>query len=347
MKFGPVPIESAEGQILGHNVAGSDGKRVLRKGRSLTLEDIQLLRGIGRQMVYVASLEEGDVEEDEAARRIVMAVAGAGIRLTAASAGRVNLLAEAPGVLRLDLTMLHQINSVEGVTLASRPANLPVSARQIAATLKVIPYGLPERVIQKIEELRQDNREAIWIDKLEPKRVGFIFSGSPEAQPRILNDFDAPLRERVEGLGSSVAVVQCIALEDERGEEALADLFASMARDQVDLIILAGETAIMDRHDIAPRAVERAGGRVECVGVPVDPGNLLMIAYQDRVPILGAPGCARSRKTNVIDWVLPRLLVGEILGKEDLIQMANGGLLEDTPLRPRPRSEGENRQDNE
>lgn len=94
----------------------------------------------------------------------------------------------------------------------------------------------------------------------------------------------------------------------------------------------------MDRYDIAPRAIERAGGEVTCFGAPVDPGNLLMLAYLEGVPVLGAPGCARSPKVNVIDWVLPRLLVGDRLTESDIVALGHGGLLEDTPLRPMPRS---------
>ncbi|NJN43685.1 MAG: hypothetical protein HC806_02410 [Anaerolineae bacterium] len=103
------------------------------------------------------------------------------------------------------------------------------------------------------------------------------------------------------------------------------------------LILLAGETAIMDRQDIVPRALEKAGGTVEVVGVPVDPGNLLMLGYLHGIPVLGAPGCARSTKTNVIDWVLPRLLAGDRLVRSDFISLGHGGLLKDTRQRPMPR----------
>ncbi len=129
-----------------------------------------------------------------------------------------------------------------------------------------------------------------------------------------------------------------IPLEDDGGETTLSSALVKLIQAGAELVILAGETAIMDPADIAPRAVLRAGGQIVSVGVPVDPGNLLMLAYLEGVPILGAPGCARSRKTNVIDWVLPRLLVGERLLKEDLGALAHGGLLEDIPERPMPRT---------
>jgi molybdenum cofactor cytidylyltransferase len=105
-----------------------------------------------------------------------------------------------------------------------------------------------------------------------------------------------------------------------------------------DLVILAGETAIQDRYDIAPRAIERMGGTIEIFGVPVDPGNLLLLAYAGQIPIVGAPGCARSSKDNIVDIVLPRLLAGDHLTQNAMIEYAHGGLLEDVPERPLPRS---------
>jgi molybdenum cofactor cytidylyltransferase len=339
LKFGPVPIDSAEGKILGHNIAGPDGRRALRKGRALSQGDIQLLREIGRREVYVATLEPGDVDENQAAVRIAKVVGGDGIRLTTASAGRVNFVSLHHGVLRVDPGRIFWINSFEGITLSTRPANMPLEERQIAATLKIIPYAISGETLETIEAQSAQSGMIIFLDQLMPKVVALIFSSSSEARQRVLNDFEAPLRERIEGLGSRVGQIEFVPLDDESGESDLARILKRMLDTQIDMIILAGETAIMDRQDIAPRAVEQAGGRVECVGVPVDPGNLLMVGFIEDVPVLGAPGCARSRKTNVIDWVLPRLLAGEKLRREDLIGMSIGGLLEDTPLRPRPRSE--------
>jgi molybdenum cofactor cytidylyltransferase len=107
------------------------------------------------------------------------------------------------------------------------------------------------------------------------------------------------------------------------------------------LVLLAGETAIVDRHDIAPRALERAGGEVVCFGAPVDPGNLLLLGRLYGVAVVGAPGCARSPRENVVDAVLPRLLAGDRLTHADVVALGHGGLLEDVPERGAPRSVGE------
>jgi molybdenum cofactor cytidylyltransferase len=176
------------------------------------------------------------------------------------------------------------------------------------------------------------------VEELASQPVSLILTGSPSMRDKLTLDF-APLAERVTALGSHVTRTEYISLEDESGEAMLAEALARQRGDGARLIILAGETAIMDRYDIVPRAVERAGGCIETVGAPVDPGNLLMIAYLDDVPVLGAPGCARSRKINVIDWVLPRLLAGDRLTRADIVSLGHGGLLEDVPERPMPRND--------
>ncbi|HZM23093.1 MAG TPA: hypothetical protein VFC02_15195, partial [Anaerolineales bacterium] len=153
---------------------------------------------------------------------------------------------------------------------------------------------------------------------------------------KLISDF-APLRDRIERLGSTVKRTDFVALDDEEDENALADMLNQQVSSGVRMILIAGETAIMDIHDIVPRAVERAGGIVESVGAPVDPGNLLMLAYLNDVPVVGAPGCARSRKTNIVDWILPRLLVGDRLTRRDIVQLGHGGLLQDVRERGMPR----------
>jgi molybdenum cofactor cytidylyltransferase len=338
MKFGPVPLPESTGKILGHNLAGPDGRRLFRKGRPLTSEDVLKLEQAGRTVVYVAELEPGDVEENDAAQRLAQAVAGRGLRLSRPSAGRVNLLSTVLGVLQVDVARLAQINLLPGITLATLPIHHPVRPKQIAATAKIIPYAISGAHLARIEDEIAAGQPLISVNELPPHRVGIFLSGPHSVRNDLQDQFEAPLRARVEAYGSQVERVSFIILEEEDDEIALAHLLQESLAQGLDLVILAGETAIMDSCDLAPRAVERAGGRVECVGVPVDPGNLLMLAYLGDVPILGAPGCARSLKTNALDWVLPRLLSGERLTHSDLANLGHGGLLEDTTKRPMPRN---------
>ena len=337
MKFRPVPLGEAEGKILGHNVTGLNGRRAFRKGRTLTAEDVKVLRELGKQAIYVAELAQSDVDEDASANRVAQAVGGEGLDLSGPSTGRVNLRATGLGVFRVDEHRLNRINGCEGITLATLPNHSTVRPNQIVATAKVIPFAVPRSAVEEAEGIGAEGGPMIRVDLLEHQKVGLILTTSDGTRERIETQF-APLRERIEALGSELTRVDHVSQNEDAAVDELANSIKAQASGGMDLIILAGETAIMDREDVAPRAIESAGGRLEVLGAPVDPGNLLMLSYVGELPILGAPGCARSRKVNVVDWVLPRLLVGEHLTRADIASMGHGGLLDDVPERPMPRS---------
>lgn len=339
MKFEAVPLSQAKGKILGHNIAGTDGQRLLRKGKPLTDTDLENLRLLNRATVYVAELEANDVDENTAARRVAHAVCGLGLNISGVASGRANLLANEMGILRVDVERLAQINVLDGITLATITSHFPVYAKQIVATVKIIPYAVPESTVSAVEAIAAENHSVLRVDSLPSKSVGMILSGSISLHARLVADF-SPLRERIEKLGSRVDRTDFVALDDETDEATLANMLRQHIDAGARMILLAGETAIMDPHDIVPRAVVRAGGRIESVGAPVDPGNLLMLAYINDVPVVGAPGCARSRKTNIVDWILPRLLVGDRLTRRHIVELGHGGLLQDIRERGLPRDIG-------
>ncbi len=341
MKFEPVPLSEAKGKILGHNIAGLNGQRMLRKGKPLTDHDLESLRALGRVSVYVAEMEPDDVDENKAARRVADAICGPGLHITGVASGRANLLSNEMGILRIDVERLARLNECDGITLATLMTHSPVHARQIVATVKIIPYAVAESIVSVAEAIATGSRQIVRVDALPSRSVGMILSGSTSIHQRLISDFD-PLRVRIEKLGSSVDRTDFVALDDEADEAELADMLREQLSAGIRLILLAGETAIMDAHDIVPRAVIRAGGTVESVGAPVDPGNLLMLAYINDVPIVGAPGCARSKKINIVDWILPRLLAGDKLNRRDIIELGHGGLLQDVPERGMPRDVKEN-----
>ena len=336
MKFEPVPLSEAKGKILGHNIAGANGQRLLRKGKPLTEDDLENLRALGRTSVYVAQMEADDVDENKAARRVAEAICGSGLHITGVASGRANLLSDEIGILRIDVNRLAQINECKGITLATLMTHSPVHPRQIVATVKIIPYAVPESLLGAAEAIASGDNSIVRVDALPSRSVGMILSGSTSLHERLVSDF-LPLRNRIDKLGSSVTHTDFVALDDESDEANLAEILNQQLSSGIQMILFAGETAIMDEHDIVPRAVERAGGHVESVGAPVDPGNLLMLAYLDDVPIVGAPGCARSRKINIVDWILPRLLAGDRLTRRDIIELGHGGLLQDVPERGMPR----------
>ena len=339
MKFGPVPLSKSIGKILGHNIAGNDGRRALRKGRVISAEDVVLMEGIGCGTIYVAELASDDIGENEAAWRIGTSVMGGGIKLAGPAAGRANLIANVLGVVRVDVGRVAQLNECQGITVATRSNHTAIHPRDMIATVKIIPFAVPANVLQKAEAIGAEGGPIIENIVLPSRVVTLILSGSPSVRERITREFEPSLSSRLKSLNAQIKSVEFVTLGGRNGELSLADKIRSHVEMGSELMVLAGETAIVDQHDIVPRAIERAGGHVVCYGVPVDPGNLLLLGYVGSTPVLGAPGCTRSWKTNVIDWVLPRLLVGDRLSAADFVGLGHGGLLDEIRERPRPRNQ--------
>lgn len=324
MKFRRVPLAEARGHILGHNVS-CDGRRLLEKGRRLGDAELDRLGRSGTEVVYAAMLDSSDLEEDAAAVRIAAALTTASaLRARGASGGRVSLLAPELGVFAVEREGLLELNSLAGVTLATLPSHRSVAAGQLVATLKVIPFGLPEATVAAAEALGA--RGLLGFRPLCPRRVSLLVSGGASRRERLFEAFRAPLVERVAGLGAHRISAAYVVLE----RDPELELAAAVRREldaEVDLLILVGETATMDVDDLGPRAIRRAGGQVDAVGAPVFPGNLLLLGHRGPTSILGAPGCVRSRASNVVDLVLPRLLLGDRLGLRDIAELGHGGLL--------------------
>ncbi|HVS63868.1 MAG TPA: molybdopterin-binding protein [Thermoanaerobaculia bacterium] len=337
MHFGPVPVEEAAGRILGHNVFDRDGRRVLRKGATLTAADVERLRSLGRELVYVAELESGDVGEEEAARRIAEAVAAPGLRRSGPSTGRVNLHARERGVVRVDAEALRRLNLLEGVTLATARDRSVAESGKMVATLKILPYAVPGAVVEEAVRVGREHGPLVEVRPLPARRVGLVVCGTEASRERTTTSFASALEQRLERLGSRLDRIDFVVSAEDSVQSALAAALREQREQGIELVVMAGETAIQDRSDLACRALDEAEGEVVWFGAPVDPGNLVMIGRLGEVPVLGAPGCARSAKRNIVDLVLPRLLVGEQLGREDLVELGHGGLLEDVPERPLPR----------
>lgn len=334
MKFGPLPLAEAEGKILAHNLLGPDGRKMFGKGHILSASDLQALTLANCATVIVAAPDPTDLGENEAARRVGLAVAGPSVRVTAPGVGRANLIAEVEGPLCVNVPLLDRLNNIdEGITIATLREHTLVHPGHLLALVKIIPFAIPAARVVDVESIACQSPPAIRVRPLQRRSVGLIVSGPQSAHERLLNDFREPVEERINRLGSTLDAVSCV----EHNPAAIADALREQVADGCGLILLAGVSAIIDRGDVVPTALADAGGTITHFGVPVDPGSLLMLGYLEEIPIVGAPGCIKSPKTNVIDWILPRLLAGERLTRADLVVMGHGGLLEDISERPMPR----------
>jgi molybdenum cofactor cytidylyltransferase len=333
MKFGPVPLQESVGKILAHNLIDAHGRKVFNKGHEVKPDDLGKLRALGMEAVVVAALDSTDLGENEAAQRVGMALAGAGVRVVAPGVGRANLIAEAAGPLRINVPVLARLNNIdEGITIATLHEHTLVQPGQLVTLVKIIPFGVPRTRVEDVEAVACESAPIISVRALKPRSVALIISGPDSARQRLLADFTEPVRDRIEKLGSQLDVIDFCAPSPAAIASALHDQAS-----RHDLVLVVGISAIIDREDVVPTALEQAGGSVTHFGVPVDPGSLMMLGYLGKVPVVGAPGCIKSPKTNVIDWILPRLLAGERLTRADLVAMGHGGLLDDISERPMPR----------
>lgn len=322
MQLRSVSREEAVGGVLVHNITDARGHKALKKGHRVIAGDVEKLRALGLTRVAVAFLDAGDVPENEAANRIARAVAGPHLAPSPVGTGRINLLAAAHGVLNVDDTLLTQVNSLEGITVATIPAHTVVAPDKMVATIKTIGLAVPRASLDALEDLTASGT-VLELAPLKPLRVALLLTGSVQSRAAVERTFTPAIRGRVEDLGGELISAEYAAHEPDAIATALSHALGARA----DLVILAGETSIMDATDVTPEGIRAAGGSVELYGAPVEPGNLLLLAYAGQVPILGAPGCVRSRATNVVDLILPRLFAGEHLSKPDILALANGGLL--------------------
>jgi molybdenum cofactor cytidylyltransferase len=329
MKFGAIPLDQAEGAILAHSVKLD--RLALKKGRRLSAEDLAALRAGGASTVIAAKLEPGDVEEDEAARLIAEAVAGANLRIAKPFTGRVNLHAEQAGVVVVDRARIDRLNLVdEAITLGTLPAFASVQAGQMVATIKIIPFAAPRAALEQCLAIAREAAPLVRIAPYRPLDVALIQTRLPGIKESVLDKTVAVTAERIAAAGGRL-------ISEARCAHEIAALAERIRASGGDLLLIAGASAITDRRDVLPAAIEAAGGEVEHFGMPVDPGNLLLLAHIGDRTVLGLPGCARSPKLNGFDWVLERLAAGIPVTREDVMGMGVGGLLTEIPTRPQPR----------
>src|ERR1043166_6970066 len=318
MQFGSCPVHSAEGAILAHSVR-ADGQ-LLKKGRILSRDDIALLLRSSHSDVMVARLGDGDVAENEAAERVARVVAGDTVRVGAAFTGRSNLYALADGLVLIDEAALIALNAVdESITLATVAPFARVSAKQMLGTVKIIPFAAPRASVEQAERLLAQG-PIVRLAAFAPRRMALISTFLPDSKPSLLDKTRAAVEARVKAVGSQIVFERRVAHTTEAVAAAIGE-----AREAADPILIFGASAITDRRDVIPAALEAAGGRIVRFGMPVDPGNLLLLGKIADTTVVGLPGCARSPKLNGFDFVLWRLAAGIPLAAGDIAPIGAGG----------------------
>ena len=331
MKFGSFPVSETEGMVLAHSVPVSNG--VLKKGRLITAADVQSFVHAKIETVYAASPDEDDVSEDNAAGILAAALAGPSVRVEAPFTGRANLYADSAGIVTLNETAIHKINALdEAITVATLPNYEAVTEGQMLATVKIIPFAVPKALLTQSVRTAGEKISAFTLNPFRIKTANLILTTVEGMKSSLMTKSEKVIAARLAQIGIALASIETCRHEE---VELTAMIQKSIGRAEMTLIL--GASATGDRRDVVPAAIEFAGGAIQHFGMPVDPGNLLLLAEHNGHPVLGLPGCARSPKLNGADWVLQRLAAGLSVGPAEIQAMGVGGLLKEIPSRPQPR----------
>lgn len=332
MIFGEIETGDAEGAILAHSIRA--GTLSFRKGRKLSPADVAGLQAAGIERIVAIRLEPGDVPEDESAAVLARALAGPGLSVAEPFTGRANLYAEADGILVYDRERLDRINLLdEALTVATLAPFETVAARQMIATVKVIPFAAPRTSLDRAAALAREGGPLLALHPFLHHRAALIATRLPATKESVLDKTREVLAARLGSMGSEIAKEYRVPHEAQAVAGAVRDALA----DGFSPVLVFGASAITDRRDVVPAGIVAAGGEILHFGMPVDPGNLMLLGRHGTTPVLGLPGCARSPKLNGFDWVLARLLAGLTVTREDVMRMGAGGLLKEIATRPQPR----------
>ena len=333
MRFGPVPTTDAEGAILAHSL-NVDGTR-LKKGRRLSAADLAVLTAAGIPEVVAAQLEPGDVDEDAAAEMVAATLApeaaALGLTVSAPFTGRVNLFAATAGIIRVDRAAVDALNAVDpAVTLATLADWSRVVPRQMVATVKIIPYAVGGATLARA--CGAVGPGTLGITAFRPATASLILSRTPGFKESLLVKGRETIATRLAALGQTLEPSPQVV---EHETEAVRDAFAAA---EGDVVLFLGASATSDAADVGPAALVAAGGKLERLGMPVDPGNLLFLGSLGGRPVVGLPGCIRAPALNGADWVLERIAAGLDVTGSDIARMGVGGLLKEIPTRTQPRA---------
>jgi len=330
MKFGQVPTVDALGGILAHSTKLRDGKR-FRKGMIINRSAIDAMVSAGIDLVTVAMPEEGDVLEDTAASLIGGQFESDNFRIDPAATGRVNIFSRIDGIFTVSKQIIDAINTIDpDITIATLENHVCVNEGRLIATIKIIPYAVRSASLEAV--LAVDTQNAFMVHEYNSKRIGVISTTLPSLKSSVMDKTLANLKERL-SLSQSIIVRELrVPHETSSVVEAIGTL-----KSDCDMLVIFGASAISDVADCIPAAVKSNGGQITRFGMPVDPGNLMLLANIGDLPVIGAPGCARSIAENGFDWVLQRMLADIPVTNVDIAGMGVGGLLMETGSRPYPR----------
>lgn len=325
-----VQVEDAIGMVLAHDltqiIPGQFKGRLFRKGHVVVADDIPRLKDIGKENLYVIELADDDLHEDDAALRMAIALSGDNTTYGEPHEGKVSVKSSIRGLACIAREMVDDINRLGEIALASVTNHRVVQPGEALAATRAIPLIVPELKVQAVERLAEDYRKQhgvspVSVRPFQSMRAGLLTTGSEVFSGRITDKFGPAVRTKLEALGSEVAEQRFV--PDDR--QTIVKEIHYFLQQGYDMILVTGGMSV-DPDDRTPGAIAEAGTDIVSYGTPMLPGSMLLFGYLRGVPIFGLPGCVMHDPYTSFDVLLPRILAGDTIVKEDIVGMGYGGL---------------------
>ena len=320
-----IRIEDSIGCILSHDVTkivpGEFKGRLFKKGHVIKEEDIEKLLDIGKEHIYVWEAKEGQLHENDAAKRIKDLVLGKGCYISEEiKEGKIDFFANTQGIVKINKELLLKLNLLGEIIVSTIHNNTPVKKGEKIGSTRVIPLIIDEKKIIEAENII--NEKIISVEEIKPKKAVLITTGNEVYKGRIKDAFLPVMKEKLEYYGSEI--IKQVILPDNK-EMITENILKAIEEDKVDMVICTGGMSV-DPDDVTPSAIKDCNGEIVTYGAPVLPGAMFLLAYYKNIPILGVPSCAMYSKRTIFDLVLPRVLIDEKLSFEDIAKYGNGGM---------------------
>ncbi|HML32002.1 molybdopterin-binding protein [Sporomusa sphaeroides] len=323
-----IHVTEAIGMILGQDltriVPGEYKGAAFKKGHVIKQDDVYLMRNMGKEHIYVLNFGADELHENDAAEVLAKTTVGSHLVLDTPGEGKVNIRTDVSGLLKINVDILAEINSLQGVALSTIHSDILVKEGQLVASAKIIPLTLPRTTMEKVK-LMCTNEKIINILPLTPKKAGLVITGDEVYYGRIEDRFEGVIGKKLEDLGSRIT--QTIVVPDDM--DRIADAVGQLAF-RNDLVLVTGGMSV-DPDDVTPLAVRKTGAKVAVYGTPVLPGAMFLLAYLKDIPVLGIPACGMFNKITILDVVLPKVLVGEKITAKHIAALGHGGLCHNCP----------------
>lgn len=317
-------VEQAVGETLCHDMTAilEDGFKGVRfkRGHVITEEDIPVMLDMGKTQIFVWEPGRDEVHEDDAARALTEAMCGEGISYTGPSEGKFQISSSVSGLFRVNSEALRQINSVPDYTVATRPGNIKVSAGEKLAGARIIPLVTDRRNVDEAVKIAGESHPVLSVVPFKVTKVGAIITGSEIFNGRIKDAFEPILRDKLKTYGTDLSRVTIC---DDR-LDMIRDTIASYKKEGMELILLTGGMSV-DPDDLTPTAIRESCNELVTQGVPMQPGNMLTIAYSGETVLVGVPGASMNSPVTSLEVFLPRIMAGIKISREEIAGYGEGG----------------------